>query len=166
MSKEIPAHVQRMQEELFDLEERTEKLIAFIGVSPIFSTLEPAETTDLVEQWLHMYEYRKILRRRVNRAEQWYTTKQPIQTTMAEPCDTCGKLDANQCERCNPQQIPHSQTCLTAGGGPSDDDCICGAHEANAKAKANQIDLDGKDVVVDPAAAWPFPTGNRGYLKQ
>jgi hypothetical protein len=29
-------------------------------------------------------------------------------TTMAEPCDKCGKIDANKCQECNPEVIQHS----------------------------------------------------------
>jgi hypothetical protein len=95
---EVPAHVQRMQEELFGLEERTEKLKAFIKANPIFSTLDEQERIDLVDQSHLMNDYRNILRRRLNRAE--FALK-PVQTTMAEPCNICDKLDMNDCEKCS-----------------------------------------------------------------
>lgn len=33
-----------------------------------------------------------------------------------------------------PVEVKHSAACLSAGGGPSDDDCICGAHAAQLAA--------------------------------
>lgn len=45
--------------------------------------------------------------------------------------------------------VKHSRACLAVGGGPTDDDCICGAHE-RAKVDASVI----HEVVMQHMERW------------
>ena len=61
-------HVTRMEGELADLIERTDKLTTFVNESPIFAGLAPIDQTLMAQQLAGMHQYRCSLELRVRRA--------------------------------------------------------------------------------------------------
>lgn len=59
-------YASRAREEYTQLEDRVDKLAAFIG-SPAFTELDPQEQGDLEQQLSHMHGYVSVLARRVAR---------------------------------------------------------------------------------------------------
>lgn len=58
-------HQQRVVDEKEDLDKKATALSAFIGTSPIFETLDPAEQERLKEQNDVMWRYSEILGARI-----------------------------------------------------------------------------------------------------
>lgn len=67
MTDEAPPHIQRVQEERGQLDDRRTKLRAFFSTD-LFSGLAPDERTDMREQAEHMDAYQQVLNRRLERA--------------------------------------------------------------------------------------------------
>lgn len=64
---ELPAHMQRVVEELVELSDKGAKLEAFVG-SETFQSLLGVDRQDLAEQLEHMANYAVVLRRRIERS--------------------------------------------------------------------------------------------------
>lgn len=58
-------HQQRVVDEKTELDEKATALSNFIGTSPIFETLDPAEQARLKEQCEIMWQYSEILGQRI-----------------------------------------------------------------------------------------------------
>lgn len=58
-------HQQRVVDEKAELDDKAKKLSAFIGESPIFPTLDPAEQERMKEQNDIMWQYSEILGKRI-----------------------------------------------------------------------------------------------------
>lgn len=65
MSKELQPHQQRVVDEKSELDKKATALSNFIGTSPIFDTLDPAEQERLKEQNDVMWQYSEILGARI-----------------------------------------------------------------------------------------------------
>lgn len=61
-------HVTRMEGELTELTDRTEKLTAFINENPLFAGLSPIDQSLMVQQLAGMHQYACSLALRVRRA--------------------------------------------------------------------------------------------------
>ena len=66
MSK--PAHIERMETEMDELQDRLGKLQTFVASNPIFSNMEALDQNLLRSQSAAMDTYRSILSTRINRA--------------------------------------------------------------------------------------------------
>lgn len=64
--------------------------------------------------------------------------KVPWREYLAARQDKGCALPASEGENNRGVVTQHSGACLSVGGGPSDDDCICGAHEANQRRVENK----------------------------
>lgn len=67
-TKEVPAHIQRVQAERKELQSKFEKLGAFINTEP-YNELEQADKDLLVRQHTVMREYVTVLDDRIARSE-------------------------------------------------------------------------------------------------
>lgn len=65
MSKPLAPHQQRVVEEKAELDKKAIDLSNFIGHSPIFETLDPADQELLKEQNDIMWQYSEILGKRI-----------------------------------------------------------------------------------------------------
>lgn len=63
--KELHPHQQRVVAEKIELDKKVTALSEFIGNSPIFMTLDPAEQERLREQCEVMWQYSEILGQRI-----------------------------------------------------------------------------------------------------
>lgn len=66
---EKPAHVKRMEEELYGLRDRVAKLDVFVDSSPVFSSLSAIDQDLLKAQSAAMKAYSTILDVRLGRAQ-------------------------------------------------------------------------------------------------
>lgn len=62
---ELQPHQQRVVDEKSELDKKAMALSNFIGLSPVFETLDPAEQERLKEQKDVMWQYSKILGSRI-----------------------------------------------------------------------------------------------------
>lgn len=64
--KPLAPHQQRVVDEKVELDKKAKALSEFIGYSPIFETLDPAEQERLKEQNDIMWQYSEILGARIS----------------------------------------------------------------------------------------------------
>ena len=62
----LPEHQQRVYNEVYELDNKIEKLDCFITDNPIFKTLDESEQTRLIQQVRGMQYYFSILVERIN----------------------------------------------------------------------------------------------------
>jgi hypothetical protein len=77
-----------------------------------------------------------------------------VQTTMAEPCDKCGLLDANKCAECNPGPTDHPDH---SGDGSKKLDMSLEARLADAEADVARLHKDKMDLWMQLHGYAPVP---------